>query len=50
MDGNEMLETTNETENVDTLTTEEREGEGTPFKRRAASHQRDRPFQWDAEK
>ena len=24
-----MLETTNETENVDTLTTEEREGEGT---------------------
>ncbi len=29
MDGNEMLETTNETENVDTLTTEEREGEGT---------------------
>lgn len=28
MDENEMLETTNETENVDTLTTEEREGGG----------------------
>lgn len=29
MDEDEMLETTNETEKVETLTTEEREGEGT---------------------
>jgi len=29
MDEDEMLETTNEAEKVDTLTTEEREGEGT---------------------